>query len=121
MPVPRPAPGTLKWWVVGVIGCTLGVAVAVWLGLAMTSDPVTWTDLGYHVVDDRTVDVTYDVHRPPGRDVTCVVRALDLQFGTVGITEVDVPATSEPSVHRTDRVRTTTRAVTGVVKSCALR
>jgi len=107
------------WWVVGVVGCSIGVAIAVWFGLS-AANGVNWTDVGYRVVDDRTVDVTYDVHRPAGRAVTCVVRALDKSFGTVGTAQVRIPATTQASVSRTDRVRTTTRAVTGLVKGCTL-
>ena len=27
MPLPRPAPGTTRWWVVGIIGCLAAVGV----------------------------------------------------------------------------------------------
>jgi Domain of unknown function (DUF4307) len=119
MPLPRPAPGTGKWWALGVAGCAAGVAVAVWLGLSMSVGKVTWTDTGFQVLDDRTVEVEFDVHRPDGQAVTCVVRALDKGFGTVGTAEVAIPASGERSVHRKVTVRTTTRAVTGLVRSCA--
>jgi hypothetical protein len=118
MPLPRPAPGTEKWWLIGVLGCAVGVAAAVWFGLSMSLGKVTWTDTGYRVVDDRTVEVDFDVHRPAGQAVSCVVRALDQGYGTVGTVEVAIPASPERSVHRQVTVRTTTRAVTGVVKSC---
>ena len=120
MPIPRPAPGTARWWVLGTIGILLGCAVAVWFGLASTLGKPSWTILSYHVVDDRTVDVTYLVSRPIGRDVTCVIRAMDQGFATVGLLEVDIPRSGSQSVKRTTRVHTTTRAVTGVVKSCSV-
>ena len=112
---PRPAPGTAKWWVVGIVGVAVGVALAVWLGLSYSVGQVTWTDTGYRVVDDRSVKVDFDVHRPEGQAVTCVVQALDQAFGTVGTVEVRIPAPRSGSVHRQVTVRTTTRAVTGVV------
>ncbi len=34
MPLPRPAPGTGRWWVIGTIGVGIGIGLAVWLGLA---------------------------------------------------------------------------------------
>ena len=77
MPIPRPAPGTATWWVLGTIGILLGCAMAVWWGLASTVGKPSWTDLSYRVVDDRTVDVTYLVSRPTGRDVTSPHRAVD--------------------------------------------
>lgn len=120
MPIPHPAPGAAKWWVITTLGILAGCAMAVWFGLASTVGHPSWTVQGYHVVDDRTVDVTYLVSRPTGREVTCVVRAMDRSFGTVGLVEVHVPGSDTSSVQRTTRVRTTSRAVTGVVKSCTM-
>jgi len=121
VPIPRPAqPGDARWWVVATIGILLGCAVAVWWGLASTVGKPAWTVLGYRVIDDRAVDVTYLVSRPTGHDVTCTIRAMDRSFATVGLIEVHVPGSDASSVKRTTRVRTTTRAVTGVVKTCAI-
>jgi hypothetical protein len=120
VPLPRPAPGTAKWWVVAVVGCLIGTGLSIWWGLASTIGQVTWTDLGYAHVTDRSIAVAYDVHRPTDRDVSCVVRALDNRHGTVGAVTVTIPAGGEPSVHRVTTVKTTTRAVTGQVKSCSV-
>ena len=120
MPIPRPAPGHARAWALGTVGIVLGCAVAVWFGLASTLGKPSWTDLSYHVIDDRTVDVTYLVSRPTGRDVTCVIRAMDKGFGTVGLLEVTIPGSDSRSVKLTTRVHTTTRAVTGVVRSCSV-
>jgi len=106
--------------VVAAIGILLGCAMAVWFGLASTVGKPSWTNLGYRVIDDRTVEVTYLVSRPTGRDVTCLIRAMDRSFGSVGMVSVHVPASETSSVKRTTRVRTTTRAVTGVVRSCSV-
>jgi hypothetical protein len=120
VPIPRPAPGDAKWWVIATIGILLGCAMAVWFGLASTVGRPSWAVVGYRVIDDRTVDVTYQVSRPAGRDVICLIRAMDQGFGTVGLAEVHIPSSKTVSVQRTTRVRTTTRAVTGVVKSCSV-
>ncbi len=119
MALPRPAPGTAKWWVIGTVGCGVGVALAVWLGLSASLGQVTWNDTGYRVVDDQTVSVTFDVHRPGSQAVTCVVRAQDESHADVGSLEVAIPAGEPVAVTRTVQVRTTTRAVTGHVKSCS--
>jgi len=121
VPIPRPAPGTARWWVVASIGILLGCALAVWFGLASTLGKPSWTDLSYHVIDEKAVDVTYLVSRPIGREVTCAILAMDKGFGTVGLVEVNIPGSNTSSVQRTTRVRTTTRAVTGVVKSCSVK
>jgi hypothetical protein len=119
MPLPRPAPGTGRWWVVGTIGCAIGVALAVWLGLANSLGAVTWTDTAYKVIDDRSVSVEFDVHRSPGQAVTCRVEAQDTAHGVVGVLDVAVPPSSERSVHQAVVVRTASRAVGGNVRSCA--
>ena len=118
MSIPRPAPGTAKWWVIGVVGCLIGVGLAIWFGLSATLGQPSWTDLGYKVVDNRTVDVMYDVQRPAGAEVSCVLQALDKGFATVGTLEVTIPAGKSSTVRKTSRVQTTTRAVTGMVKIC---
>ena len=120
MPLPRPAPGTAKWWVVGAVGCLAGTALAIWWGLASTVGRVTWTDLGYEHPTDRSITVMYDVHRPVGRDVSCVVQALDNRHGTVGVVTVRIPAGEQASVHQVTTVQTTIKAVTGVVKDCTV-
>jgi Domain of unknown function (DUF4307) len=118
MPLPRPAPGTTVWWVVGTVGCLTAVAVIVWWGVVSTTGTVRPEVTGYSVESDRSVLVEYDVHRPEGVAVLCRVTALDSSKGRVGTVEDDVPAQGPPSVHREVRVRTSARAVTGVVDSC---
>ena len=58
------------------------------------------------------------MHRPDGEAVTCRLQALDTTFGVVGVLDVQIPASQERSVHREEIVRTTSRAVTGVVDTC---
>ncbi|GAA2737052.1 hypothetical protein GCM10009867_22900 [Pedococcus aerophilus] len=118
MPLPRPASGTGRWWVIGIVGCVVGVALATWWGLAASLGKVTFTDTGYEVIDQRSVRVEFDVHRPDGEAVTCRLQALDTTFGVVGVLDVQIPASQERSVHREEVVRTTSRAVTGVVDTC---
>lgn len=118
MLIPRPAPGTATRRVIASIGIGLGCAMAIWWGLSSTVGKPSWTLLSYHVIDDRSVDVTYLVSRPASSGVTCVIRAMDRSFGTVGLVEVRLPSSATTTVRQTTRVRTTSRAVTGVVRSC---
>lgn len=108
-----------RWWVVGVLGCVAGIAFAVWWGLASNSSGIAFQTVTYRVVDDRSVDVGYEVVRPPGTRVTCLVQALDAHFGAVGSAQVPIPVSSAGAVQQTVRLRTTTRAVTGLVKACS--
>lgn len=118
MPLPRPAPGTLRWWVIGTIGVGLGVAWAIWWGLSATVGLPSFQTVGYKVVDDQSVRVTFSVHSPDGAAVTCRVQALARDFSTVGTLDVPIPASADADSQRTVTVRTTTRAVTGEVRTC---
>lgn len=118
MPLPRPAPGTTRWWVLGILGCLLAVGVIVWWGITTTTGIVRPEVTGYAVESDQSVVVDYDLHRPQGVAVVCRISALDQGKGRVGTVEDAVPAAGPASVHRVVRVRTSSRAVTGVVDSC---
>lgn len=109
--------------VVAVASLVAVVSVA-WIGWAALGRPdarIKGTTVGYRVLDATTVEVTYDVSRPPGTEVDCVLRALDRAKATVGTVTVRVPAQEQQSVRRTDRLRTTGPAVTGLVRSCTAR
>jgi hypothetical protein len=120
MPLPRPAPGTLKWWVVGTIGISLGVAIAIWFGLSATVGLPSWQTMGYKVVDNQSVRVDFEVYSPDGRDVVCTLHALAADFSVVGSADVPVPLAGHNAAKKSVTVRTTTRAVTGEVDTCSL-
>ena len=114
---PRPDRRTLLWWAVGVVGIGAAVAWCVWYVMA-TQDAVRPTVTGYAVVSDSEVRVEYDLDRPADTAVRCVVIGLDARHGRVGTATDDIPAAGGSPVHRTVTVRTTARAVTGIVDSC---
>lgn len=116
MPLPRPAPGTTKWWVIGAIGISAAVAFIVWFALA-SANQLKATVTSYRDVTDSQITVAYDVHRPDGAAVRCTVEAQDVRHGRVGTATDDVPAGAN-TVNRVVTVRTSARAVVGVVSSC---
>jgi len=118
MPFPRPAPGTTRWWVVGVVGCLAAVGVIVWWGVVTTVGGVRPEVTAYEVRSDTSIVVEYDLHRPAGVEVVCRISALDGGHTRVGTVEDTVPAQGPASVHRVVSLRTSVRAVTGVVDSC---
>jgi hypothetical protein len=118
MSLPRPAPGTTRWWVVGVVGCLAAVGVIVWWGIITTSGSVRPEVTGYRVESDTSIVVEYDLHRPAGVAVVCRISALDSGRNRVGTIEETVPADGPTSVHRVVSMRTSVRAVTGVVDAC---
>jgi len=118
MPLPRPAPGTTRWWVVGALGCLTAVGVIVWWGITSTTGSVRPEVTGYEVTSDTSVVVEYDLHRPADVAVVCRISALDSGHNRVGTVEGAVGAQGPTSVHRVVSLRTSVRAVTGVVDSC---
>ena len=119
MPLPRLAPGTLKWWVLGSIWAVVATAVIVWVMVTRVPQQVSPTVTAYRVVSNAEVVVDYDLRRPANTAVTCVVVALDIHQGWVGSVSDEVPAgPSSGTVHREVTIRTSAPAVTGLVDSC---
>jgi hypothetical protein len=104
-----------------IAGAIVGVVAAVligWWTLRNEGQRITATTIGYKVESDTSVAVSFDVSRPPGLAVTCSVRALDSHFTVVGTADIVVPPEGEQVVHLQKTVRTTSRAVTGLVQDC---
>ena len=117
--LPRPPPRHRQWWVVGPGGNLTGVGLAIWFGLSATLGQPSWQTLGYKVVSDQQVRVDFEVSRPGGRAMTCTVEALARDFAPVGTSTVRVAASAEETTTESATLRTTSRAVTGQVKSCS--
>jgi hypothetical protein len=117
--LPRPAPGQLKWWVLGTVGILAGVGLAIWFGLSSTLGQPSWQTVGYKVVSDQQVRVDFQVYRPGGTALSCTVEALARDFAPVGTSTVQVPASPDETTNETVTLRTTSRAVTGQVTSCS--
>jgi hypothetical protein len=99
----------------------VGLAWVVWAGLGQAQADVRWTDLGYDVIDDTRVSVTYDIGKDPSATAVCTLQALDVHKSTVGLAQVTIGPTERRVTRRTDRLRTSALAVTGVVRDCTLR
>ncbi len=107
-----------KWWLIGGVGVAAGVAVAIWFGVSASTGRPVWTDVGYRVEGNQAVTVRYDLTREVGREVRCTVKALDVHHAAVGSVTVKIPAAQEKTTREVTQVRTTHRAVTGLVDTC---
>ncbi|MBF4463419.1 DUF4307 domain-containing protein [Rathayibacter sp. VKM Ac-2878] len=111
-----------RWLFGGVALAFVAVFAAwvVWAGLDGTHDGVDAQDTAHLIVDDRAVDVSFDLTAPPGREVACAVQALNEQSAVVGWRVVVYPASTERFRSFTETVRTTELANTGLISSCWL-
>jgi hypothetical protein len=96
-----------------------GLAVAVVGFRNLGSPPIQGKQTAFRVIDDGTVEVTFQVVREqPERAAVCIVRARSEDGDETGRKEVFVPA-GAPSVLAHTVLRTSRRPVTGEVFGCS--
>lgn len=97
-----------------------GLGWVVWAGLHHANRDVRWDEVGFSVVDDSRLDLTFDVIKDPEASATCRLEALNVAYAVVGVAQVEVG----PADGRTSRlsapITTQERAVSAVVKHCEL-
>jgi hypothetical protein len=116
----RTSPRT-RLLVIGAIAAVVLAAVG-WFGWAAYSsrDSATGEDIGFHVLSDSTVTVTFDVTKPKDKSASCTVQALDSGFDVVGTSQVTIGPSRQSVVRTTATVRTTNRATAGQVGTCSV-
>lgn len=98
----------------------LGVAYAVWFGVASRDRAVARTQ-GYDVIDDTSTEVTFTVSMPAGSVADCQVEALSSGSAQVGLVTVPVGPSDETAVTVRAVLVTSERATTGQPVACTLR
>lgn len=101
------------------VSAILFVGWVVWAGFHQADQDVRWRTVGYSNSTDSSITVEFDVFKPAGSTVTCLVRALDLQSSEVGRAEVPVTST-QPDANVVYRLAVTERPNTAEVASCRL-
>lgn len=107
-------------WIVAAVLLVAGLVV-LWNLTAQSASTVEFRDLAYEVVDDRTVEIDFEISAATGSVVACELEALSASYAQVGwkILELD------PSEQRTRRFAETLvtagPATTGYVKKCWLQ
>jgi hypothetical protein len=97
----------------------LFVGWVVWAGVQQADQDVRWRTVGYSEPSTTQVTVEFDVFKPAGTDVVCLVRALDLDSAEVG--RAEVPVTAEGTdANITYTLSVTARPNTAEVVSCRL-
>lgn len=117
----RPAPGTGKWWALGIAFTVLFTAFASWRVLSVSGQQISADTTAWRAVDERTLELTFDVHKPPELTVVCTLQAQDLKKNVVGSAQVEIPPAATRTTNHTVPIRTTTLAFTGIVHDCIRR
>ena len=108
-----------RWpWVVVIVAAVAVVSALGWSVVSNQLNSVDADDLGFELIDEHTVEVRFQVTGVQGKDVGCVVEALDEEFGVVGWKVVELPAGDSHSQTFSATVPTVAEATTGLVKAC---
>ncbi|WP_144877108.1 DUF4307 domain-containing protein [Microbacterium sp. 1.5R] len=105
-------------WIVLIAVAALLVGAFGWSIVTEQMNNVDSDDLGFDLVDEHTVDVRFQITGAQGKDVVCVVEALDEEFGVVGWKVVEIPASDAHAQALSATVPTVSAATTGLVNSC---
>lgn len=115
-----PARGIGRWGRVA-IGVALAAAVGLtaWFAFAQnTSDPVSHDMVGFTVVSPEQVDVTFQVHMPPGTTAVCTLDALATSYAQVGTLDVTVGPVETRTTAYEVTLSTSEEATSAIVSGC---
>ncbi|GEC75690.1 DUF4307 domain-containing protein [Microbacterium maritypicum] len=105
-------------WIIGGATALLIVGAFSWMTVAQSMASVDADDLGFELVDEHSVNITFQVTGVQGKDVVCAVEALDEEFGVVGWKIVEIEAGDSHSQARSVTIPTVSEATTGLVNTC---
>ncbi|PRA82856.1 DUF4307 domain-containing protein [Microbacterium sp. MYb66] len=105
-------------WIIGGAIALLIVGAFSWMTVAQSMSSVDADDLGFELVDEHSVNVSFQVTGVQGRDVVCALEALDEEFGVVGWKIVEIAAGDSHSQARSVSIPTVAAATTGLVNTC---
>jgi hypothetical protein len=105
-------------WIIGGAVALLVVVAFSWMTVAQSMASVDADDLGFVLVDEHSVELSFQVTGVQGKDVVCAVEALDEEFGVVGWKIVEIAAGESHSQARKVTIPTVAEATTGLVNTC---
>lgn len=107
-------------WSLGAFIVVVFGAWVLWAGLLAPAANVNAVDVAHTVVDEHSVDVTYQLTVAPGTAAMCAIQAQDNQHSIVGWKIVEIPASDTRTRELTESVKTVDTAVTGLIYRCWL-
>ena len=102
-----------------VVGAAL-LGWLVWAALAAATPDTRSSLVSFRVLDDRRVEVRFEVIAEHESPVTCTVQAQDATGEAVGVTAVSVPAGRADRREATAVLATRSRAVNATIAGCRL-
>ena len=118
----RPRTGRSRWTrrLLLAGGAVAVVLAFVSVASSVLDHEVRWRDVGFDVVSEEQVRVTFEVYGREGDEVRCQVRAADARYGDVGQTDVDLGPLPGRGEQVTVDVRTLGEASSASVRTCVL-
>jgi hypothetical protein len=108
-------------WIVGGAFALIFCAWVVWAALdAVGPAALEVRDTAHVVVDERTVEVRFELSVATGTTSYCAVQALNDTFAVVGWKVVEMPPSDQRTRSFTETVTTTELASTGLIYRCWL-
>ncbi|MCU1560132.1 DUF4307 domain-containing protein [Mycetocola sp.] len=108
-------------WIAGGVFALVFVAWVVWAALDTVGPAALEVrDTAHVVVDERTVEVTFELSVATGTTSHCAVQALNDTFAVVGWKVVEIPPSDQRTRSFTETVTTTELASTGLIYRCWL-
>ncbi|MFF5625930.1 MULTISPECIES: DUF4307 domain-containing protein [unclassified Microbacterium] len=105
-------------WIIAIVVAVVAIGAFGWMTAVREMQSVDADDLGFDLVDQHSVNVRFQLTGVQGKAVTCIVEALDEEFGVVGWKVVEIPAGDDHSQALSATVPTVSKATTGLVNTC---
>ena len=109
----------ILWGLGGIFVLVLGAWV-LWTGLDGASTQIEARDIGYTIIDEHSVSVSFEVALPVNRTASCAVQALNESYSVVGWKVIDLPPSTLYNRSFTEILRTTDLSNTGLIYECWL-
>jgi hypothetical protein len=111
-----------RWVVIAVaiLFAAVFAAWVVWAGLDNGQGSLDSRTIGFRPVEERAMEVTWEVSVTPGTEVSCALQVQNKVHGIVGWKIVELPASDRYTRQFTETVRTTQPGVTALIYRCWL-
>ncbi len=109
-----------------LVACLVVVGAALfgwllWAALGAATPDTRSALVSFRALDDRRVEVRFEVTADRARAVTCTLQALDTSGEVVGVTQVAVPPARQDRREVEAVVGTRSRAANAAIAGCRLR